>query len=499
MFDILPLLTNDGDSTTSAASSQAQSPQRLLRIARVLRLIKMVRLMRASRVASRLSEYNTWPVFYTTLARLFAMIILVAHYFACSVTIMTIFSSSPLDTWLATFGYCSPVAVLEESEWWAITERHHLSDGTPSPTELVSDDRDKTVYCAPFGILYFISLKWAMGLIVAQGLSILPEIGPFEPYYSVQNPYRRPLTFEEDLFITVLKFLGVIIWALIFSSLIKAISKRNPDLARDELDLDSLNMLCRYYDMPGPMARELRRYITETQALHRHRLRAEFCRTKLSPILAQKASAFINRDVLNIALFRHVRLFFVDDEVNTLIADMMTRMTPEVFAPQDRPPIHRLYYVSNGSAIYDGKVVAPGQLFGERDVAMQIPKLGGGEKHAWVISYLHVKWLARADFERLRTQYPKIMNSITRWVLWAAVKYIILQNYRVARASSVKEMMGKLGAAQAKAEANKLSRSPLSRSFTQGISMQVGKFPLRRGASGTDTAGMFRASRVRSP
>lgn len=84
-----------------------------------------------------------------------------------------------------------------------------------------------------------------------------------------------------------------------------------------------------------------------------------------------------------------------------------------------------------------GQVVGPKELFGERDVGMVQPRLGGGRTHAWVISYLHVRWLARADFERLRVQYPRIMTSIRLWILWRGVKHFLVQNYRSKKYGTV--------------------------------------------------------------
>ena len=79
---------------------------------------------------------------------------------------------------------------------------------------------------------------------------------------------------------------------------------------------------------------------------------------------------------------------------------------------------------------------------------MAEPRLGGGHTHSWVVSYLHVRWLSRADFTRLRKQYPRIMNSIRLWILWRGVRHFMVQNYRAQKFGEV------LGLPRSSAEGN---------------------------------------------
>ena len=129
-------------------------------------------------------------------------------------------------------------------------------------------------------------------------------------------------------------------------------------------------------------------------------------------------------------------------------------------APQDKPPLYRLYMITQGSvrqpaskwrtpscpcasdlsplqtwlqAISCGQVIGKGQTFGERDVAMCQPRLGGGLTYAWVVSYLHVRWISRDDFQALRAQFPREFASITVWIMWHAVRHWLIDNYRATK------------------------------------------------------------------
>ena len=163
VFDILPLM---GVGTPSGNL-------KTLRIVRAFRLFKLVRLYRASRLTKRLKENISWPSLYTTLFSLGFKVVMTVHYFACTLAIMTTFADSPLDTWLATYGFCKP-------------------DG------LNPSNGERRAECASPGLIYFTALKWGLGLLVGQGLSVTPSTGPFPSYYSEFNIHETDMTIGEQ-------------------------------------------------------------------------------------------------------------------------------------------------------------------------------------------------------------------------------------------------------------------------------------------------------------
>ena len=104
-FDILPLaLTSAGD----LAERGEKSPLAAFRIVRILRLSKLIRLVRASKRLKELSVKVATPRAILTIFTTLIECVLVIHYGACVLGLVTIIPDSPLDTWRATHGYCRP-------------------------------------------------------------------------------------------------------------------------------------------------------------------------------------------------------------------------------------------------------------------------------------------------------------------------------------------------------------------------------------------------------
>ena len=410
LFDILPLV-GAMDSVGGVKS---------LRVIRALRLIKLVRLARTSRVAGRLVERVSWPVFYLTLMSLATKLLLLVHFYACITAISTTLVESPLDTWLATHGYCEP-------------------DGFEDPPH----NTTRAYMCVEPAYLYFQTLKWSLGLIAANGINMFPPEGPYPPHYSDANVYNTLLTVQEDIMVHVLKFMGILIWSMVFGTLIRAIAQRDPDEIAYERDLDNLNRLCKHHHMPGAMARELRRYVHQTKELHRARSRAEIY-SKLSPVLVHKATAFISAALLKSPLFyaaRHRAMKMSDEiEAEKFVVSMVTKMELAVYAPQDRPPRGRLYVITKGAARFLGEAIGPGAYWGEWDVVMAHPK----KLNAYATTYLHVQWINRADFQSLVEDFPELFHAMRRWVIKNAVAYYFISNYRKKKADLIKAQTAKL-------------------------------------------------------
>lgn len=162
------------------------------------------------------------------------------------------------------------------------------------------------VECVHPSFLYLVCLKWAMGLIAGGGFPMFPAKGPFDAYYSASNTYETKFTTGEDVMVTVLKCLGLLIWALVFSALIRAVNNADPDEVAFQRDWDGLNRFCAHNSIPPAMAREFRRYILETKKNSAVNSRTAIY-AKLSPTLLAKAGSHINRSLMEFSCFARVR------------------------------------------------------------------------------------------------------------------------------------------------------------------------------------------------
>ena len=143
--------------------------------------------------------------------------------------------------------------------------------------------------CVSSAYLYFACLKWAVSLVVGTGY-MHPNHGPFPSHYSQTNEWQTKFTIAEDILVHVLKLFGIMFWALQFSNLVSAVTRGDPEKNYFNAEFDALNRLCREYDVPTPLARELRRYLHEKEQVQRYQLRNSFCVEKLSPELLRKVS-----------------------------------------------------------------------------------------------------------------------------------------------------------------------------------------------------------------
>jgi hypothetical protein len=243
----------------------------------------------------------------------------------------------------------------------------------------------------------------------------------------------------------LIKFCGIVVWAVVFGTVIRDMTQHDPDAAAYSRDVDSLNRLITYHQLPTDMAREFRRFLEESKELNRAKSRAEFYTSKLSPILAQKASSFINRNLLGSDLFQFAKVRA--DEIykdggagcRQFVAEMMTLMKPTIYAPRDKPPQDGMYLITSGSCWHRGESLGPGECWGIMDVTMRNPK----KYRSIAATYLHVQVIKRDDFMVLEESFPEIWAALKRWALWTAMKHWLVEEYRKDQADRIKEAVAK--------------------------------------------------------
>ena len=162
-------------------------------------------------------------------------------------------------TWLGTYGYCE--------------QDPEAEDPLEEPN------------CVDPSYLYLQCIRWAMGLIAGGGFPMFPDKGPFERYYSEQNNYQSNFTEQEQVLILFLKTCGLIIWALIFSQIIKAVNYADPVAVAHNVEIDTLNRFCAHNKLPAHMSRRFRTYLSEKKKTKFIDARTDVC----TRLLAQPA------------------------------------------------------------------------------------------------------------------------------------------------------------------------------------------------------------------
>ena len=230
IFDFIPLYPEafgdaggsvgggDGGEDGAGTSQTKKSPLAFLRVVRALRLVKLIRLLRASRRLKEWSVKIATPRATLVMCQTVAECFFVTHMFACVLGVMTIVSDSPLDTWYATHGYCGFAGID------AFGERAYECVG---PVDL-----------------YFQCIWWSAGMLMGAPISLTPNPGPYEPYFSndatnLQDKeaasgverMRTKLTLEEQIVVLVLKSVTALFWVTVIARVVQVYNDLDPGSA----------------------------------------------------------------------------------------------------------------------------------------------------------------------------------------------------------------------------------------------------------------------------
>ena len=217
---------------------------RALRALRSLRLIKLARLFRASRIFKRWEA--KFAINYTALelSKCLLAMFIVAHWFGCLWTLQaSLLSTSVLDSWLGTNGYCEPLPLPPSP-----------AAGVASPCPVGrSCHAEPGVACRDEGTIYSASVYWAVMTITSIGYG---DIG------------ATPLNPEEQAACTILMILGAILWGYVIGTFCGTIANLSPATQEFRRNMDDLNTYMRSNRVDAALRSRLREYFHRTRHLH---------------------------------------------------------------------------------------------------------------------------------------------------------------------------------------------------------------------------------------
>lgn len=404
IFDVLPMVTFEaagtGGTSTGTTTGSTKSPLSTLRTMRVLRLIKLARLLKGSRrLRDSLIKLPLPTARLTLLSALFECLFIV-HWTGCIFGILTLFPDSPLDTWLATHGYCQPLDSAEDGASLASARPHE---------------------CATVGTLYFYSVFWAAGMLMGAPISMTAPNGPFDEHYSDERGDRRRLNLIESSGVLVCKSVTALCWVTIIARFVQVYNELNPDLQAWKKDWDALNSFIAYFKVAPKDATELRRYYVERSDIVRARRRKQVI-SNFSPALAEKHVWKLNRAwLVKVPCFSLVveRLISMPDSgIERFLVRVAMKMQPEVYVPAERPPPQRLYIITEGLAMHAGRRLVTGDNWGARSTLLKNSSLAE-QQRAVALTYLHVLWVSGAALEEIGLEGHKKGFLLTK--LWAVI------------------------------------------------------------------------------
>ena len=186
----------------------------------------------------------------------------------------------------------------------------------------------------------------------------------------------------------------------------------------------------RQHGLDPKLRQRLREYFHQTKHLrvtvaNRHLLR------QMSPQLQGEVSWRINERWLR-------RVWFFRGADQAFIIQMALHLAPMVFSPGELAPPDYLYIVHRGVALYGGKVLTSGKVWGE-DMILSNSEL----QRRWcarAMSYLEVLMLSREQLTLITGQFPATARVIRRAsILLALRRFLVarLQEFRSTQLAPV--------------------------------------------------------------
>lgn len=375
----------------TAAAADAASQLKVLRIIRILRLVKLVRLVRSSRIMKRLESRMAINYGHLALVKCLVGLIICSHWFACLWGLIATFESDKFDnSWYAVFGYCSfnPIdgGTLEKSfqadpsnstlkaayDKQYSSEPNWCCEGTGTPTKK-----------------YVAALYWAIMTITSIG------------YGDIRAPDGNT---HEQVFAAILMLLGGMIWGMVIATFCGVVSNLDPAGTEFRTTMDNLNRFMALQGLPQDMRQSLREYFHQTKHLQIARAN-KLLIENMSPMLQGMVVWKVNEKWL-----RHV--WFLAQAEDSFMVQLSLHLTAAVFAPAELCPQGYMYIIHRGIALYGGKVLTSGKVWGE-DMILSSVHLRS-KYAARCMTYVEVYMIGRDDLIELATKHPATLRLIRR-------------------------------------------------------------------------------------
>jgi hypothetical protein len=259
--------------------------------------------------------------------------------------------------------------------------------------------------------------------------------------------------------------------------------------------MDNLNRFMALQCLPKEMRQQLREYFHQTRHLQIARAN-KLLIENMSPMLQGLVVWKINEKWL-----RHV--WFLADAEDSFMVQLSLNLTAAVFAPAELCPQGYMYIVHRGIALYGGKVLTSGKVWGE-DMILSSVHLRS-KYAARCMTYVEVYMIGRDALINLAKRYPATLKLIRRSAFRLGFRREMIRRAQDSirmrneergiknKESAADKMMVSissrtLDAEQAKEVAAK--RAELDSAFNEGDAPSGGKLPpLREAPSPTKVGG----------
>lgn len=428
LLDAFALAASSFDFVPLAQRSQQNSELSAFRAVRILRLVKLARLLKASQRLKEWSVKVAMPRSTLTILSCWVECLFVMHWFSCVLGLLAGLPDSPLDSWLATHGFCTPREELDSYVSGALVRGYE---------------------CVPIGSRYMQCFWWSAGMLMGAPISLSPNKGPYARHFSGDEDSGQVdnltlFTTTEQVFVIVLKTITAFEWVTVLARFVQVYNNLDPDTRDFRAGWDALNRFINYFKVAETDALELRRYYIERSEMAKAKSRKRVM-NDFSPHLAEKFVWKLNKGwLMRVPCFSLVvdrLLQRPDSGMERYLVKVALAMQPEVYVPTERPPALRLYIVTSGVALHRGRKKAQGDSWGAEDVLM---KGRSAEKcfRALAVTYLHTLWIGVETFEALAGSHREAFSLTKLWAVIHAAGDMLLQELRAEKGSRTPVTIG---------------------------------------------------------
>mmetsp|Transcript_126002 Transcript_126002/g.288412 ORF Transcript_126002/g.288412 Transcript_126002/m.288412 type:complete len:649 (+) Transcript_126002:3-1949(+) len=326
-FDLLGFFVQSGEI----------SRLKVVRLVRLLRLLKLLRILRASRMLENFQ--NRVAISYSKLALVKFLILLVvtAHFMACMFGL--------LGLTLAEKAYeCQTDDLGDRYAVWNKAVLNMTQPGSWSWVVALFEPGGKSspdTVCEP-GHVYAASLHFSVMTITSIGYGDIV-----------------PTRVEEYWVVNMFQILGGCCWAYIIGSACGVVANMDPYRLEFEQTMDALNYMMADRNLDSDLRVRLRQYVRAST--HIRHLRG------YNAIL-DDLSTTLQGEVLSATTQKLIKQVWYLRDCSVEFHDRLSReLVPKLFAAQEhvRVPEQGLYIIDRGLVARGGKVLVPGQIWGE--------------------------------------------------------------------------------------------------------------------------------------
>ena len=197
---------------------------------------------------------------------------------------------------------------------------------------------------------------------------------------------------------------------------------RMPEVRAFQQSMDALNAFMHAEHLPHEMRRRLREYFHHTKhlrATERHQKLLEM----MSGTLQAEVAWAVNRKWLQ-------NIFFLRRAPQAFMVQLALHLQPLVFAPSEVCPPGLLYIVHRGLALFDGRLMTKGKVWGEDIILLSLHLRS---KHcARALTFLDVLTIDREELDEIGIGFPKTAARIRRQAIRLATRraFILEASFR---------------------------------------------------------------------